>query len=98
MRGQKLVLDPDEFALYEVWKANRLTNSTDLSVHAYNLEQEALALAWEAGAKVAFSAAQSRGMSIEEVLSSNPNRAKGMKGERHAPAISTRTEQPERTE
>ena len=43
------MLDPDEVASYEEWKQRKIQGQLDLSVQAYNLEQESVALAWEDG-------------------------------------------------
>lgn len=43
------MLDPIEIAEYEAWKQSKLVGQIDLSVQAYNLEQEANALAWDEG-------------------------------------------------
>ena len=43
------MLDPDEVARYEEWKQRKIQGQLDLSVQAYNLEQESVALAWEDG-------------------------------------------------
>jgi len=67
------VLDIDEMAAYEEWKEHKLTTATDLSVGAFNLESEAVALAWEAG----WDAAQGAHPKGRE---ENPYRAKGMSG------------------
>lgn len=75
------MLDPDEMAAYEVWKQHKLTSVTDLSAHAFNLEQEAPALAWEAGVKAALGRAGTA-ETIDDLLSSNPYRAPGMNGAR----------------
>lgn len=40
------MLDPDEVASYEEWKQRKIQGQLDLSVQAYNLEQESVALAW----------------------------------------------------
>ena len=72
------MLDPDEVAAYEVWKHDKLVSETDLSIHAYNLEIQATALAWEAGARAAVSPQSN----IERILISNPYRGKGAAGER----------------
>lgn len=47
--GVGTVLDADEVAEYEAWKLEKLTGNTDLSVAAYNREQERDALAWDDG-------------------------------------------------
>ena len=69
------MLDPDEVAAFEVWKEHKLTTSIDLSANAFNLEQEAPALAWEAG----WDAAQG---AHPAARASNPYRAKGTTGYR----------------
>ena len=43
------MLDPVEIAEYEAWKQRKLVGQIDLSVQAFNLEQEAGAFAWEEG-------------------------------------------------
>lgn len=67
------MLDIDEMAAYEAWKEHKITTSTDISVGAFNLESEAVALAWEAG----WDAAQGAHPKARE---SNPYRQKGMSG------------------
>lgn len=73
------MIDPDEMAAYEVWKHNRLVGTTDLSVHAFNTEQEIVALAYEAGVRDAF-IGQRASKTVEEVIARNPNRTPGMMG------------------
>ena len=78
------VLDPDEVADYEAWKARRLEGSIDLSPHAYNTEMEANAISWEEGVRAAFAGIVIR-QNREDVLRTNPFRAKGMRGYRGEP-------------
>lgn len=75
------MIDPDEFASYEAWREHKLTSATDLSVRAYNMEQEAAALHWEEGVKAMAAGAIIRENSAD-VMRKNPYRAKGMTGER----------------
>lgn len=75
------MLDPDEVADFEAWKAHKLTSHVDLSVAAYNLEMEAQALAWEAGVRAMANALPIR-KSPTEVIEENPYRKPGMRGER----------------
>lgn len=78
------MLDPDEVADYEAWKARRLESSIDLSPHAYNTEMEANAISWEEGVRAAFAGMIAR-HDQEDVFASNPFRAKGMRGYRSEP-------------
>lgn len=78
------MLDPDEVADYEAWKARRLEGSIDLSPHAYNTEMEANAISWEEGVRAAFDGV-AIGQGREDVLRTNPFRAKGMRGYRGEP-------------
>ena len=66
------MLDREEQAAYEAWKARKLEGQIDLSVETYNVEMETPALAWEAGW-------DARATTPRE---NNPYRAKGMNGER----------------
>lgn len=68
------MLDIDEMAAYEAWKEHKITTSTDISVGAFNLESEAVALAWEAG----WRAHEKSGS--PESYAANPYRQKGMSG------------------
>lgn len=70
------MLDPDEVANYEAWKERKLTSSTDLSVHAYNVEQEGLALAYDAGVDDGFKG-QVALKSAKDVKAASPYRRKG---------------------
>lgn len=74
--GGTQVLDPDEVADYEAWKERKLTASVDISPRTFNIEQEAPALAWEAGWL-----AHEKDGSLEG-YSANPYRGKGTSGER----------------
>lgn len=85
------MLDPDEVADFETWKQAKLNGIHDLSVSAYNTEMEALALAWEAGAKTAH---EFRDADITSILAKNPHRKPGMKGERRATARVSGNPQP----
>ena len=73
------MLDVDEMAAYESWKSHKLTNSVDLSVSAFNVECEAVAVAFELGVDAAF-----KGVNVQEdaakVKGANPYRQKGMTG------------------
>ena len=73
------MLDPDEMAAYEEWKERKLTSSTDLSVSAFNVEQEGPALAYEAGVDAGVKGAAAK-KSAEEVKKASPYRAQGMTG------------------
>jgi hypothetical protein len=70
---------------YEAWKEHKLTSQVDLSVAAFNLEQEGNALAWEAGAKsmlkqsVNPSDAQKLASMEEFIREENPYRGPGMR-------------------
>lgn len=78
------MLDPDEMQHYEAWKMQRLTGVVDLSVNAYNLEQEALALAYEAGVRDGINTAANGGRhmseidAVSETISNSPYRKPGM--------------------
>jgi len=72
------MLDPDEMAVYEAWKAHKLTMSVDLSVSAFNVEQEAPALAYEAGVRAAYN--RSDREKLDTLIEKNPYRGKGMMG------------------
>lgn len=72
------MIDPDEMEAFEEWKAAKLAGQSDLSVQAWNREQEALALAWEDGAKTGVKAVRENAAVIEEVLPRNPHRKPGM--------------------
>jgi len=73
------MLDPNEMAAYEAWKAHKLTTSVDVSASAFNLEQEAPALAYEAGVRAALPG-NSYSEKIAELIEKNPYRGKGMMG------------------
>lgn len=80
-----VVLDPDEMAVYEEWRANKLASSVDLSVHAFNVEQEGAALAYEAGVSALYKRSRDSAHSVSEndvdvVIRDNPYRAKGTMG------------------
>ena len=77
------MLDEDEVAAFDEWKADKITHSQDLSVSAYNREMESVALAWEAGHRAA-----ANGVKFED----NHNRKPGMRGERTTKKITTRVE------
>lgn len=47
------MLDPTEVAAYETWKLEKLNGQIDLSVRAFNTEQEMNALSWEEGWRAA---------------------------------------------
>ena len=86
------VLDPDEVADYEAWKARRLEGSIDLSPHAYNTEMEANAISWEEGVRAMANYvtiekpdARLNTIDVAEVMRTNPFRAKGMRGYRGEP-------------
>jgi len=72
------MLDADEVAQYEAWKQNKLTSSTDLSVHSYNIEQEAAALAYEAGVRAGVNPIDHE--RLASLLRDNPYRRPGMTG------------------
>ena len=76
------MLDIDEVAAYEAWKQHKLTSSVDLSVSAFNLESEAVAVAYELGVDAL--SKQSKGGASEDdvatVKAANPYRQKGMTG------------------
>jgi len=74
------MLDADDVADYEAWKQHKLTTSVDLSVGAYNVEQEAAALAYEAGIRAAVPATDAN--RIEILFEANPYRSKGSTGYR----------------
>ena len=76
------MIDPDEMAAYEEWKAKKLNGHTDLSVAAFNAEMESQALAWEAGAKKAMKGREISTAELREILDQNPHRAEGMRGYR----------------
>lgn len=76
------MLDPDEMAAYEAWKAHKLTTSTDLSASAFNTEQEGPALAWEAGWDDAQGA-------YPKARADNPYRGSGMSGARPKKKLSS---------
>lgn len=75
------MLDPDEMADYEAWKERKLTGQVDLSVNAYNVEQEAVALAFDAGVDAAFAGAIIR-QNAQDVKRQSPYRRKGTTGYR----------------
>lgn len=72
------MLDVDEMAAYHAWKAHKLTSHPDLSVEAYNVEQEAAALAYEAGVKAAVPASDQQ--KRDSLLANSPYRRPGMLG------------------
>ena len=74
------MLDPEEVAGYEAWKEHKLTSHTDLSVSAYNIEQESAALAYEAGVRAAVFPSDKE--KINSLIAANPYRGPGMMGER----------------
>lgn len=71
------MLDPDEVAAYEDWKARKLTGAQDLSIGAYNAEMEALALAYEQALKDALGSDFEK---INSLKAANPYRRPGMLG------------------
>lgn len=74
------MIDPDEMAAYEEWKARRLSSRMDLSAAAFNADMESQALAWEAGAKKALRGRNVTTEELREILELNPHRAEGMRG------------------
>lgn len=82
------MLDPDEMAAYEAWKQHKLTGISDLSVSAFNTEQEATALAWAAGVKALHARIMPTNdlhragldQLLEHLLADNPYRKPGMTG------------------
>lgn len=84
------MLDPDEVAQYEAWRQDKLVSETDLSPHAYNVEMESQALAYEKGVDDVMSSTDvigeltkvETGLHAERFKADNPYRAKGMRGER----------------
>lgn len=93
--GDATVLDAEEVAEFETWKAQKLAGITDLSVTAYNLEMESQALAYEAGVRGLSTKVPAMNLNIvQNVIDANPYRARGMKGERkNVPDLSTEREQ-----
>lgn len=75
------MLDPDEVANFEAWRETKLLGSVDLSVHAYNVEQEGAALAYEAGVRDAVRKT-AEGFSVNAIIAASPYRGRGMAGER----------------
>jgi len=67
------MLDPEAAADYEAWRMGKLVSETDLSIHAYNLEVGAVALAWETGWEA---------RNTDHLITENPYRGKGTTGER----------------
>jgi hypothetical protein len=76
------VIDHDELAEYEDWKARKLAGQLDLSVEAYNREQESQALAWEAGARALAAEFNTAPQDLTFFMSRNPHRQPGMRGHR----------------
>ena len=82
------MIDPDEMTAFEDWKAKKLMGQVDLSISAFNLEQESQALAYEAGVKDVFSelgedgAAKAGIATLDEFLTTSPYRKPGMKGQK----------------
>jgi hypothetical protein len=79
------VIDPEEQAAFEAWKIAKLRAAIDVSVTAYNTEMQALAIAWETGAKQTMAALHKFGIEItdamqEAILAENPQRKPGMTG------------------
>ena len=79
------MLDIEEVAAYEAWKEHKLTSSVDLSVSAFNLESEAVAVAYELGVAALYkrckaSKSVASGEDVAAVVRANPYRQKGMTG------------------
>lgn len=79
------MIDQDEMDAYEEWKASKLAGHVDISVAAWNREQEALALAWEDGARKAMAFVGANLADLRELLDQNPHRKPGMTGFRKPP-------------
>jgi len=85
------MLDPDEVAAYEEWKARKASGSIDLSVTAYNSEMESQAVAYEKGVKDAVKdileavGDHQKARSVtERLVAASPFRKPGMRG--HTPS------------
>jgi hypothetical protein len=81
------MIDADEFAAYEMWREARVLGQVDVSVHAFNAEQEGLALAWEAG--VMFAIKADNGLTTASIEAANPYRGAGMTGARPAKRVTS---------
>jgi hypothetical protein len=84
------VIDQDEMDAYEEWKASKLAGHVDISVAAWNREQEALALSWEDGAAKGIQTAFEKDYkapsdAMPDALAKNPHRRPGMTGFRKPP-------------